>query len=61
MAKTLCDWKKKEIRDHLPELEALIRNPRFLCRKCARVANTSKVLCKPMRAFRGEQAENPDR
>jgi hypothetical protein len=47
MAKTLCDWKKKDLEQNPARLAALVRDPRFFCRKCARVANTSKVLCKP--------------
>jgi hypothetical protein len=47
MAKTLCDWKKSELEKHPDKLFALVKNPQFYCRKCARVANTSKVLCKP--------------
>lgn len=47
MAKTLCDWSKKDIEKHWDELRALVENPRYICRKCARAASTSKVLCKP--------------
>jgi hypothetical protein len=51
MPKKLCDWKKKHIRKRRAALEALIRDPRFLCQKCARVANDPRVLCKARRAF----------
>lgn len=47
MAKTLCDWSKKDLEKKADELAALVRDPRFYCRKCARSAHTSKVLCKP--------------
>lgn len=47
MAKTLCDWSKKDLDRHAVQLLVLVRDPKFYCRKCARVANTSKVLCKP--------------
>jgi hypothetical protein len=47
MAKTLCDWSKSKIEKHAHKLLELVREPSFFCRKCARVANTSKVLCKP--------------
>lgn len=47
MAKTLCEWKKRDLEKHPEKLLELVRDPRFYCRKCARVANTSKVLCKP--------------
>jgi hypothetical protein len=47
MAKTLCDWKKKDLEHKAGHLAELVRDPRFYCRKCARSANTAKVLCKP--------------
>lgn len=49
MAKTLCDWSKKDLEKHGDRLAALVRDPRWYCRKCARVANVTKVLCKPRR------------
>ncbi|TLD70923.1 hypothetical protein FEM03_10565 [Phragmitibacter flavus] len=48
MAKTLCDWKKHEIVDDIDELLLLVRDPRYVCRKCARVAHSDKHLCKAM-------------
>lgn len=47
MGKTLCDWSKGDLEKHPDKLWELVRDPQFYCRKCARVANTSKVLCKP--------------
>jgi hypothetical protein len=47
MAKTLCDWSKKDLEKRADALLALVREPRWYCRKCARVANTARVLCKP--------------
>ena len=58
MAKKLCDWKKKDIRSRRAELEALIVDPRFLCQKCARVANEPRVLCKARRAFIERPSKN---
>ncbi len=49
MAKTLCDWSKRDLSKHADKLLELVDPPRFFCRKCARVANISKVLCKPSR------------
>ena len=54
--KTLCDWKKKDIQKNWAELEALVRDPMFMCRKCARTANGPKALCKPLRLFREKSA-----
>jgi hypothetical protein len=49
MAKTLCDWSKRDISKHADKLLELVDPPRFFCRRCARVATVSKVLCKPSR------------
>jgi hypothetical protein len=48
MSETLCDWSKHEIRERAEELWQLTREPKFFCRKCARVANIPYVLCKPI-------------
>ncbi|HEY5705546.1 MAG TPA: hypothetical protein VIS96_08240 [Terrimicrobiaceae bacterium] len=47
MTKTLCEWSKRDIEKRSDKLLELVAEPRFFCRKCARVANTPKVLCKP--------------
>ncbi len=46
MAKTLCDWSKKDLEKHAERLAEIVVPPRFYCRKCARVANQADVLCK---------------
>jgi len=46
MAKTICDFSRKEIESNPGRLFELIRDPQFYCSKCGRVANTKKVLCK---------------
>ncbi|MEM0896769.1 MAG: hypothetical protein AAGJ79_07765 [Verrucomicrobiota bacterium] len=51
MSKKLCDWSQKKIIKKRKQLEDLIRDPRFLCAKCARAANEPRVLCKARRAF----------
>ncbi|QDT31651.1 hypothetical protein Mal48_08860 [Thalassoglobus polymorphus] len=46
MAKTLCDLQKKLKKD--PEGYACyVVNPTHICKKCKRVANKKKRLCKP--------------
>jgi hypothetical protein len=47
MAKTLCDWTSKDIKKHFEELSLLVAKPHFVCRKCARCAESSKLLCEP--------------
>ncbi len=49
MAKTLCDWSKRDIEKKAEKLYSLVIDPKFICRKCARVANQYQVLCKPKR------------
>jgi len=46
MAKTICDWSRKDLEKKSAKLWKLTRDPCFYCRKCGRVANTNKVLCK---------------
>lgn len=45
--KTLCDLKKKDIKEAFEDVVALVDTPRYICEKCARVANDKKSLCKP--------------
>jgi len=47
MAKTLCDWKKKDFEKKEDKLLKILQDPKFFCRRCGRVAASSKVLCKP--------------
>lgn len=46
MSKTICDWSKKELEAKSEKLYALTKDACYFCRKCGRVANTKKVLCK---------------
>lgn len=47
--KTFCDLTKDYIAKHLDEIILLIDKPKFICRKCARAANESTHLCKPVK------------
>jgi hypothetical protein len=46
MAKTLCDWSKKDYLKKAEQLHALTRESCYFCGKCGRVANNKKVLCR---------------
>ena len=46
MAKTICDFSKKDLENNSGLLFKLTRDPTFYCKKCGRVANTKKALCK---------------
>lgn len=43
----LCKWKKSRIEKHFDDFVKIVRNPKFVCMKCGRVANSKKPLCKP--------------
>jgi hypothetical protein len=45
--RSLCKWDKEEIRKHLPVLAQGALRGRYICRKCARVAEHRSLLCKP--------------
>ena len=47
MARTLCDWSRKDLEKNSEKLSYLVADAQFFCRNCARSANTKKVLCKP--------------
>lgn len=46
-SKTLCNWSGEQIAKKRKKLCELVESPRFVCKKCARVANQKKVLCSP--------------
>ena len=46
MPKKLCKWSKKKIRRETGRLQHIVSAPRYLCRKCARVAADKRYLCK---------------
>lgn len=49
MARTLCEWDKRDIERDLERLAGVIGVPRYVCRKCARSAQEDRHLCKPTR------------
>ena len=38
--------KKKYLKSNLNKYLELVKNPKFACQKCGRVANNKKLLCK---------------
>lgn len=42
----LCGIKKSVLKEHFDEIEKIVSCPKFICGKCARVANSSCFLCK---------------
>ena len=48
MAKTLCELKKR-LKADINEYVQLVDQPTHVCKKCGRVANDKKLLCKPLK------------
>ena len=48
MSKELCKL-KKQLKGNLREYMLLVNQPRFVCRKCGRAANSKKNLCSPIK------------
>ena len=45
--KAFCKWKDKDIARGMNLIVKLTDQPTYVCKKCARVANTKKAICKP--------------
>ena len=48
-AKPICKWKKTQYVKDLAKLKSVVKNPRYVCRDCGRVANEKKWLCEPVK------------
>jgi transposase-like protein len=47
ISKPLCKWDKDDIKDNFKELKKIVAEPRYICKKCGRVAKKEEFLCKP--------------
>ena len=47
VSKPLCKWDKDDIKDNFKELKKIVSEPRFICKKCGRVAKKEEYLGKP--------------
>ena len=45
--KRLCKWKEDDISERFDKFIRIIREPKFVCKKCGRVADKKKWLHKP--------------
>ena len=46
--KELCKWKQNDITKNLAKFSDIVRDPKFVCTKCGRVADKKKRLHKPI-------------
>ncbi len=47
--KTLCRLDKHDIEENIDDIASIVAEPKYLCRKCARVATKKKYLCSPIK------------
>ncbi|WP_170253814.1 hypothetical protein [Acetobacterium paludosum] len=48
MAKTLCKRVKEDyLKENLKEYITMVKEPKYICKKCGRVAEKEEMLCKP--------------
>jgi hypothetical protein len=47
--KELCKWTEDDLLERLDDFMDIIRQPKFLCKKCMRVADDKKLLHKPIK------------
>jgi hypothetical protein len=45
----MCKLRKKVLQDDPESYIKLLKEPHFLCKKCGRVANNKKNICKPLK------------
>jgi hypothetical protein len=48
MSKQLCKL-KKQLKGDIREYALLVNQPRYLCQKCGRAANSKKNICSPIK------------
>ena len=44
----LCKWKEADISKKFDKFITIVSDPKFVCKKCGRVANKKKLLHKPV-------------
>jgi len=52
--KKICKTDKRQLGRHCEEIMSKEKSPRYLCRKCARVANEKSHLCEPVKIKGGK-------
>ena len=44
----MCKWSEKDLGENFGKFAAIVSNPKFVCRKCLRVADKKKWLHNPV-------------
>ncbi|MDD2356931.1 MAG: hypothetical protein PHX13_03350 [Thiovulaceae bacterium] len=44
--KTLCELKRDDLEKDFSKIVSIVSKPKYICKKCARVAKDKKYLCK---------------
>ena len=45
--KKMCEWKKKDVSKDFKKFADIVRNPKFVCKKCGWVSTQKTYLHKP--------------
>ena len=48
----MCHLKKSTLKDHFEEVVDIVSQPKYICKKCLRVANYKSMLCKPKKLIK---------
>jgi len=54
MSDKMCDMKKR-VEENLNHIAGLVAKPKYICKKCARVANSAELICKPLLLPQGQE------
>ena len=55
--KMLCKWKEDDINKNFEKFSDIVRNPKFVCKKCGRVADKKNGCTSRLRCDRGNSIE----
>lgn len=47
LKKTICEFTKSDLDKYEKDIRKLVKEPKFICKKCLRVSSKNDFLCKP--------------
>ncbi len=47
-SRRMCEWNRKKLKKELPDYAESVKDPRYVCEKCIRVAHKKKNICEPL-------------